>query len=91
MRGNRECICDKVYDGELQISKTNFCQKKNGVTISNIKIRSRIISRDMMGSVSSRKDGNYRIKYNVYGYDEAMIEQLQDFILEGDSAGNNKE
>ena len=30
------------------------------------------------------EDGNYRIKYNVYGYDEAMIEQPRDFILEGE-------
>ncbi len=45
----------KYTMGNYRFPKTNFCQKKNGVTISNIKIRSRIISRDMMGSVSSRK------------------------------------
>lgn len=44
------------------------------------------------GICKQQEDGNYRIKYNVYGYDEAMIEQLRDFILEGEiQAGNNKE
>ena len=31
-----------------------------------------------------QEDGTYRIKYDVYGYDEGMIEQLNEFILEGE-------
>ena len=59
--------------------------------ISNIKIRSRIFIQRYDGICNQQEDGNYRIKYNVYGYDEAMIEQLQDFISGGrDPAGNNE-
>ena len=31
-----------------------------------------------------QEDGTYRIKYDVYGYDEELMEQLGDFILEGE-------
>lgn len=31
-----------------------------------------------------QEDGTYRIKYDVYGYDEELMEQLSDFILEGE-------
>lgn len=30
-----------------------------------------------------QEDGTYRIKYDVYGYDEELMEQLGDYILEG--------
>ncbi len=29
-------------------------------------------------------DGTYGIKYNVYGYDRGMLEELRDFLLEGE-------
>ncbi len=31
-----------------------------------------------------QEDGTYRIKYDVYGYEDGLIEQLNEFILEGD-------
>ncbi|MEY8431921.1 ABC transporter permease [Lachnospiraceae bacterium 48-42] len=31
-----------------------------------------------------QEGGTYRIKYDVYGYDEELMEQLGDFILEGE-------
>src|SRR5699024_3256278 len=36
------------------------------------------------GICNQQEDGTYKIKYDVYGYDEAMIEQLRDFVLEGE-------
>lgn len=36
------------------------------------------------GICVEKKDGTYGIKYDVYGYDEAVINQLQDFVLEGE-------
>ncbi len=36
------------------------------------------------GVCNRQEDGTYRIKYDVYGYDEGMMEQLNEFILEGE-------
>lgn len=36
------------------------------------------------GICVDKKDGTYGIKYDVYGYDAGMLEQLQEFILEGE-------
>lgn len=36
------------------------------------------------GICVDKEDGTYGIKYDVYGYDAGMLEQLQEFILEGD-------
>ncbi len=37
------------------------------------------------GGICVRQDdGTYRIKYDMYGYDQELLEQLRDFILEGE-------
>ena len=36
------------------------------------------------GICVKKEDGNYGIKYGVYGYDIGMLEQLSDYILEGE-------
>lgn len=36
------------------------------------------------GICVKKENGTYGIKYDVYGYDAGMIEQLQDFIIEGE-------
>ena len=36
------------------------------------------------GICIDKEDGTYGIKYDVYGYDAGMLEQLQEFILEGE-------
>lgn len=36
------------------------------------------------GICVEKEDGTYGIKYDVYGYDAGMLEQLQAFILEGE-------
>lgn len=35
------------------------------------------------GICVQKEDGSYGIKYNIYGYDTGLLEQLQEFILEG--------
>jgi len=36
------------------------------------------------GICLQQEDGTYAIKYDVYGYDEELLKQLQDFVLEGE-------
>ncbi len=36
------------------------------------------------GICVKKEDGVYGIKYDVYGYDEEMIDELQEFVLEGE-------
>lgn len=36
------------------------------------------------GICVSKEDGTYGIKYDVYGYETDMLQQLQDFVLEGE-------
>lgn len=36
------------------------------------------------GICVDKGDGTYGIKYNVYGYDRGMLEELRDFLLEGE-------
>ncbi|HJA64715.1 MAG TPA: FtsX-like permease family protein [Candidatus Mediterraneibacter cottocaccae] len=36
------------------------------------------------GICVQKEDGTYGIKYDVYGYDDGMVEELSDFILEGE-------
>lgn len=35
------------------------------------------------GICVKKKDGTYGIKYDIYGYDDGMIEKLSEFLLEG--------
>ncbi len=42
------------------------------------------------GGICVRKEnGTYGIKYDVYGYDAGMLEQLQEFVLEGEITLND--
>lgn len=36
------------------------------------------------GRITDEGDGNYKIKTNVYGYDEGMLAELKEFLLEGE-------
>ncbi len=36
------------------------------------------------GICVEKEDGTYGIKYDVYGYDEGMMKQLREFVLEGE-------
>lgn len=39
---------------------------------------------DIGGTLSEESMGNYNLKSEIYGYDDAMLEELNDFVLDGD-------
>ena len=80
---------EKVYAtkytmGELQLSRNEFLSEEEWSDYFKYQNQEPYFIQRYDGICNQQEDGNYRIKYNVYGYDEAMIKQLQDFILEGE-------
>lgn len=74
----------KYTMGELQLSRKEFLSEEEWSDYFKYQNQEPYFIQRYDGICKQQEDGNYRIKYNVYGYDEAMIEQLQDFILEGE-------
>lgn len=74
----------KYTMGELQLSRNEFLAEEDWRDYFKYQNQEPYFIQRYDGICNQQEDGNYRIKYNVYGYDEAMIEQLQDFILEGE-------
>ena len=74
----------KYTMGELQLSRNEFLAEEGWRDYFKYQNQEPYFIQRYDGICNQQEDGNYRIKYNVYGYDEAMIEQLQDFILEGE-------
>lgn len=74
----------KYTMGELQLSRNEFLAEEDWHDYFKYQNQEPYFIQRYDGICNQQEDGNYRIKYNVYGYDEAMIEQLQDFILEGE-------
>ena len=74
----------KYTMGELQLSRNEFLAEEEWRDYFKYQNQEPYFIQRYDGICNQQEDGNYRIKYNVYGYDEAMIEQLEDFILEGE-------
>ncbi|RGC79131.1 ABC transporter permease [Faecalimonas umbilicata] len=74
----------KYTMGELQFSENEFLSEEVWRDYFRTQNQEPYFIERYDGICNQQEDGNYRIKYNVYGYDETMIEQLQDFILEGE-------
>ena len=74
----------KYTMGELQLSRNEFLAEEDWRDYFKYQNQESYFIQRYDGICNQQEDGNYRIKYNVYGYDKAMIEQLQDFILEGE-------
>lgn len=74
----------KYTMGELHLSRNEFLSEEEWSDYFKYQNQEPYFIQRYDGICKQEEDGNYRIKYNVYGYDEAMIEQLQDFILEGE-------
>lgn len=74
----------KYTMGELQLSRNEFLAEEEWSDYFKYQNQEPYFIQRYDGICNQQEDGNYRIKYNVYGYDKAMIEQLQDFILEGE-------
>ena len=73
----------KYMMGELQLSRNEFLAEEDWSDYFEYQNQEPYFIQRYNGICNQQKDGTYRIKYNVYGYDEAMIERLNDFILEG--------
>lgn len=74
----------KYTMGELQLSRNEFLAEADWSDYFEYQNQDTYFIQRYNGICNQQQDGTYRIKYNVYGYDEAMIEQLNDFILEGE-------
>ena len=74
----------KYTMGELQLSRNEFLAEENWSDYFEYQNQDAYFTQRYDSICNQQQDGTYRIKYNVYGYDEAMIEQLDDFILEGE-------
>ena len=74
----------KYTMGELQLSRNEFLTEEDWSDYFEYQNQDAYFIQRYNGICNQQQDGTYRIKYNVYGYDEAMIEQLNDFILEGE-------
>ena len=70
--------------GEIKLAENEFLTEEDWGDYFKYQNQEPYFIQRYDGICNQQEDGNYRIKYNVYGYDEAMIEQLQDFILEGE-------
>lgn len=74
----------KYTMGELQLSRNEFLADENWSDYFKYQDQDPYFVQRYDGICNQQADGSFRIKYNVYGYDEALIEQLDDFILEGE-------
>ncbi|MBS5398581.1 MAG: ABC transporter permease [Lachnospiraceae bacterium] len=70
--------------GELQLSRNEFLVEEDWSDYFEYQNQDAYFTQRYDGICNQQQDGTYRIKYNIYGYDEAMIGQLDDFILEGE-------
>lgn len=74
----------KYTMGELQLSRNEFLADENWSDYFKYQDQDPYFVQRYDGICNQQADGSFRIKYNVYGYDEALIEQLDNFILEGE-------
>lgn len=80
---------DQVYAtkytlGEIQLTKGEFLADERWKDFFQYQNEEPYFIQRYAGICNQQEDGTYRIKYDVYGYDEAMIEQLRDYVLEGE-------
>ena len=80
---------DQVYAtkytlGEIQLTKGEFLADERWKDFFQYQNEEPYFIQRYAGICNQQEDGTYRIKYDVYGYDDAMIEQLRDYVLEGE-------
>ncbi len=74
----------KYSMGELQLTKNEFLADENWKDYFKYQNQELYFIQRYNSICNQQEDETYRIKYDVYGYDEEMIKQLQEFILEGE-------
>ena len=70
--------------GEIQLTKGEFLADERWKDFFQYQNEEPYFIQRYAGICNQQEDGTYRIKYDVYGYDEAMMEQLRDYVLEGE-------
>ena len=70
--------------GEVQLTEEEFLHDPDWQYYFDEKNNDTYFNQRYGGICVQKEDGSYGIKYDVYGYDDGMIAQLQDYILEGD-------
>lgn len=74
----------KYTMGEMELTEKEFLTDEKWRDFFAYQNQDSYFAERYGGICNRGKDGIYRIKYDVYGYDEKMIEMLGDFILEGE-------
>lgn len=74
----------KYTMGELQLLRNEFLAEEDWSDYFEYQNQEPYFIQRYNGICNQEQDGTYRIKYNVYGYDNSMLEQLNDFLLEGE-------
>lgn len=84
MPGTADVYATKYTLGELKFAEDEFLADQNWSEYFEYQNRDAYFAQRYGGICLKQADGTYRIKYDVYGYDEALLKQLQDFVLEGE-------
>lgn len=82
--GTVDVYATKYTMGELRLTKDDFLAEEEWKDYFKYQNQDAYFIQRYEGICNQQEDGTYKIKYDVYGYDEAMIEQLRDFVLEGE-------
>lgn len=79
-----EVYASKYTMGEMKLTEEEFLTSEAWRDFFAHQNQDSYFAEKYGGICNRQKDGTYRIKYDVYGYDKKMIEMLGDFILEGE-------
>lgn len=74
----------KYTMGELQLTEEEFLADENWSEYFAYQNRDPYFAQRYGGICLSHDDGSYTVKYDVYGYDDELLKQLRDFVLEGE-------
>ena len=70
--------------GELKLAEDEFLADEDWSEYFEYQNRNAYFVQRYGGICLQQEDGTYTIKYDVYGYDEELLKQLEDFVLEGE-------
>ena len=70
--------------GELKLTEGEFLSDEDWSEYFEYQNQDAYFVQRYGGICLQHEDGTYTIKYDVYGYDEELLKQLEDFVLEGE-------
>src|SRR5699024_3516578 len=74
----------KYTMGELQLTEEEFLADENWSEYFAYQNRDPYFAQRYGGICLSHDDGSYTLKDDVYGYDDELLKQLKDFVVEGE-------